>query len=138
MQFDVFKKIFYYESFLKVILNNDYMSAGVSKSYYYYLLRKLRNLNLIQDNKINFRVVIPFKISNDFLIKFEPVVVYVNKKNKTLYLIDHKKRCNIDDYELAKELNLKNGKKDIPCKRIIEEIFKYVMQNVNEKGVIYV
>ena len=137
MQFDVFKKIFYCESFLKVILNNEYTSAGVSKSYYYYLLGKLKNLNLIQDNKISFNVVIPFKIGNDFLIKFEPVIVLVNKKKKMLYLIDHK-RCNVVDDDLLKELKLKDGKRDIPCKRIIEEIFKYVMQNINERGVIYV
>jgi len=137
MQFDIFKKVFYCESFLRVILNSDYTSAGVSKSYYYYLLGKLRNLNLIQDNKINFSVVVPFKISNDFLIKFEPVIVLVNKKKKMLYLIDHK-RCNVGDEELFKELNLNDGKRGMPCKRIIEEIFKYVMQIINERGAIYV
>lgn len=137
MQFDIFKKVFYCESFLRVILSNDYASAGVSKSYYYYILGKLRKLNLIQDNKINFSIVIPFKIGNNNLtVKFEPTIIFVNKIRKTLYVIDNK-RCDVDE-ELLKELELKEDRRDIPCKKIIEEIFKRVIQSVNSKGVIYV
>jgi len=137
MQYDVFKKIFHCESFLKVLLNNDYVSAEVSKSYYYYILGKLRNLSLIQDNKVNFSMVIPFKIEdNNFTVKFEPTIVFVSKKRKMLYIIDYR-RCNIDE-ELLKELDLKDGKRDFPCKKIIEEIFNHVIQDVSNKGVIYV
>jgi len=137
MQYDVFKKIFHYESFLKVILNSDYISAEVSKSYYYYILGKLKNLNLIQDNKLNFSMVIPFKMEdNNFTVKLEPTIVFVSKKRKMLYIIDYR-RCSIDE-ELLKELDLKDVKRDIPCKKIIEEIFKHITQDVSNKGVIYV
>jgi len=137
MQYEVFKKTFHCESFLKVILNSDYLSAEVSKSYYYYILGKLRNLSLIQDNKVNFSMVIPFKTEyNNFTIKFEPPIVFVSRMRKMLYIIDYR-RCNIDE-ELLKELELKDGKRDAPCKKIVEEIFKHVIQDVSKKGVIYV
>ncbi|MBW9141973.1 MAG: hypothetical protein K1T65_09905, partial [Candidatus Aramenus sp.] len=56
---DLFKKIVENEIYLKVLSCPDFKIAGISKSYYY-TLEKLKEVNLIKDGKINFKLAVSY------------------------------------------------------------------------------
>ncbi|ARM76902.1 hypothetical protein [Acidianus manzaensis] len=138
MNKEEFKKVFQKEAYLKVIVNPDYKEAEMSKSYYYYILEKLKKINLIdKDNKLTFTIIVSFQLDErDFAIKFEPILVFLSKNRKILYIFDVRKRCNVDE-ELLKELGM-NDKRQYSCRKIIENIYKLILESILNKGVIYV
>ncbi|AWR98056.1 hypothetical protein DFR86_11265 [Acidianus sulfidivorans JP7] len=140
MDKNLFKNIFLRESYLKVLVNQDFKETGLSKSYYYYILDKLKKSNLInENNKLNFTIVVAYKLDDkDFSIKFEPILVFLSIKRKILYIFDIRKKCFLDE-EILKELGKDGkGKKEYSCRNIIENIYKIVSEHIIDKGVIYV
>jgi hypothetical protein len=77
------------EVYLKVLVSDDRLSLRLSKSYYYYILSQLKRLELIKDNAIWFRAIIPV-IINEKGIEFDNSVAYVDKNNNLLIFIDMK------------------------------------------------
>jgi hypothetical protein len=75
------------EVYLKVLVSDDRLSLHLSKSYYYYILSQLKRLELIKDNAISFKAIIPVVI-NEKGIEFDNSIAYVDKNNNLLIFID--------------------------------------------------
>ncbi len=113
---DLFRKITENEIYLKVLSYPDFKVVGVSKSYYYYTLEKLKEINLIKDGKINFKLVVSYIYDNkNQLIKIDPAFIFIGKS--LMYVVDSRKRCNID-YELLTDLGIEDGRNTNLCKKV--------------------
>jgi hypothetical protein len=120
---NIFKKIIGNNLYLKVLLYPDFREIGVSKSYYYYILGKLNKLNLINNGKINFRVIVSY-IYDDKLqtIKIDPILLSKNM----LCIIDLRRRCSIDD-KVVEDLKIREVTKE-RIKRALSQIIKQYLE----------
>ena len=122
---NIFKKIIGNNLYLKVLLYPDFREIGVSKSYYYYILGKLNKLNLINNGKINFRVMVSY-IYDDKLqtIKIDPIFILLSKN--MLCIIDLRRRCSIDD-KVVEDLKIREVTKE-RIKRALSQIIKQYLE----------
>ncbi|MDT7862589.1 MAG: hypothetical protein RRA45_10310 [Saccharolobus sp.] len=122
---NIFKKIIGNNLYLKVLLYPDFREIGVSKSYYYYILGKLNKLNLINNGKINFRVIVSY-IYDDKLqtIKIDPIFILLSKN--MLCIIDLRRRCSIDD-KVVEDLKIREVTKE-RIKRALSQIIKQYLE----------
>ncbi|MEM0305003.1 MAG: hypothetical protein QW232_06995 [Saccharolobus sp.] len=133
---NVFSKIFHNEMYLKVIANPDYKLAKMSKSYYYYILNKLRKIDLLSDNKLNFTIVIAFSCDK-FTIKLKPLMAFLDKRKKLLYIINIREKCYIEDEILKEFTTLNSINRNTNCKKIIENLYNTILNSLTN-GVIHV
>lgn len=54
------------DKIMKIISSHE--RQGISKSYFYFLLDRLRYLKIMKDNSIAFKMIIPFRVNGN--IKF--------------------------------------------------------------------
>ena len=85
---DIFNKFTTEPVYLKVLLSDDRKEIKISKSYYYFILSKLKENNLINENAISFKAAIPIIITEKG-IEFDNSIMYVDDENKLLIFIDH-------------------------------------------------
>ncbi len=86
LRVDEFRKIVENEKYVDVLANDSLSKdGGVSKSYYYYLVKKFRDLGLLEDNSLAFRYGFVFDPPLDGnSLKLYDDFIYVSKKG---YLI---------------------------------------------------
>ncbi|NON62413.1 hypothetical protein HLB03_06860, partial [Acidianus sp. DSM 29099] len=56
----------------------------LSKSYYYYILKRLKELDLLEDDKITFRIALPYKLSKSGL-ELVNGILYITEDKKLVY-----------------------------------------------------
>ncbi len=81
LRFDIFQRLSD-DRLIRIISSHE--KQGFSKSYFYFLLDKLKALKLVKDNSIAFRMIIPFQ-SND-KIEFSKGLAYVSSDNIFYYI----------------------------------------------------
>ncbi|QGR19795.1 hypothetical protein [Stygiolobus azoricus] len=120
----LFRKITENEIYLKVLSYSDFKVAGVSKSYYYYALEKLKEINLIRDRKINFKLVVSYFYDNkDKLIKIDPAFIFIGKNYMCIF--DSRRRCNME-YELLAELGIEDGRNTNLYEKVKNALFNMI------------
>ncbi len=131
----LFKKIVENEIYLKVLSCPDFKMAGISKSYYYYILEKLKEINLIKDGKINFKLLVSYTYDNkDHSIRIDPSFIFIG--NNLMYVLDSRKRCNLA-YELLQGLGIDDEKNSDLCKKV-KKILSNILNQYLTSGVINV
>lgn len=130
--------------YFKVLINDNRKSLGISKSYYYYILSELKDKQLIMDNAISFKVLIPVIVNEQGLI-FDNSLLFVDDEDKILVFIDNKSslyecstcpvyaECLYGLKLVSKRMNVKIKEEKNPSELwnlVIREIIdKYVINN---------
>ncbi len=131
---DLFKKIVENEIYLKVLSCPDFKIAGISKSYYY-TLEKLKEVNLIKDGKINFKLAVSYIYDDKaHLIKIDPSFIFIG--NNLMYILDARRRCNLA-YEILQDLGIEDGRNSNLCKKVKKALSNMINQYLT-RGVINV
>ncbi len=107
------------DKIMKIISSHE--RQGISKSYFYFLLDRLRYLKIMKDNSIAFKMIIPFRVNGN--IKFSNGLAYISSNN-TLYYINLefneysctscpvKNQCVVGMKKVAKENDIKISKEN--------------------------
>jgi len=66
------------------ILASDKRGKDISKSYYYFIVNKLRAIGLLLDNAISFKAVFPFTISSQH-ISISDSIMFITDDKKLIY-----------------------------------------------------
>lgn len=76
-----------YESFSRFkdeiymrVLSSDKRDGEISKSYYYFIMEKLRQMGLLLDNAISFKAVLPYNVTPSGINLIEGIMYITNKK----------------------------------------------------------
>ncbi|QIW24678.1 hypothetical protein EWF20_11410 [Sulfolobus sp. S-194] len=135
LSIDIFNKISRNDVLLKVLSCPDFKLIGISKSYYYYVLKKLEEFNLIRDNKINFKLLASYSYDyKNNSIKIEPKFILVGKK---LLCVVNLKNGKYIDPGLLEELEIKDGR-NINLREKVTNIISEFLSEYLKRGVIYV
>ncbi|AWR98032.1 hypothetical protein DFR86_11130 [Acidianus sulfidivorans JP7] len=126
------------------VLASDKRNKEISKSYYYFIVNKLRNLGLLIDNAISFRMALPFTvdlhgISIDrgiiFITDDNKNLIYYNPENSTYYCngCPVESGCVQDLKSIAKEIGIKIRKEslDEAWIALLEETRMKFLSNIN-------
>lgn len=62
------------------VLSSDKRGEEISKSYFYFIVDKLRHMGLLLDNALAFKAVIPYRINGKGLSLIEGILYVTNKK----------------------------------------------------------
>jgi hypothetical protein len=71
------------DTYLRV-LASDKRGNEISKSYYYFIVNKLRSIGLLLDNAISFKAVFPFIISSEH-ISLNDSIMFITDDKKLIY-----------------------------------------------------
>ncbi|MBB5253526.1 hypothetical protein [Sulfurisphaera ohwakuensis] len=135
LSIDTFNKISRNDILLKVLSCSDFKLIGISKSYYYYVLKKLQEFNLIRDNKINFKLLASYSYDyKNNSIKIEPKFILVGKK---LLCVVNLKNGKYIDPGLLEELEIKDGR-NVNLREKVINIISEILSEYLKRGVIYV
>ena len=72
------------EVYLKV-LASDRRDGEISKSYFYFIVDKLRRMGLLLDNAISFKVVMPYSVNERGEVRLRDGILYVTSRRKVVY-----------------------------------------------------
>ncbi|BAB66744.1 hypothetical protein [Sulfurisphaera tokodaii] len=67
------------------VLSNDKRDGEISKSYFYFIVDKLRKMGLLLDNAISFKVVIPYAPDDKGGIVLREGIMYITNKKQLVY-----------------------------------------------------
>lgn len=70
--------------YLKV-LASDRRDGEISKSYFYFIVDKLRRMGLLLDNAIAFKVVIPYSVNDRGEVHLRDGILYVTSRKQMVY-----------------------------------------------------
>ncbi|BCU69619.1 hypothetical protein [Stygiolobus caldivivus] len=138
-----------YEDFVKLgdetyirVLTSDKKWDEISKSYFYFIVNKLRSLGLLIDNALSFKVLLPYKPSYNSISVTEGIS-FITKDKKLIYYDAEKEayKCGICpvSYEclsavksLARETGAKirNEELDTAWFSLIQSVKSHVMSNL--------
>ncbi len=133
---DIFNKLIYNENILNVLITANYSKSGISKSHYYHILKFLRENLILREDYINFRMILPFSISQG-TFTIHRAFIYCN--DNELYIADYRNvhyRCDACPYksECEKLLGLIKKEFNIKCRyRNNRELLNDISQQLNEK-----
>ena len=122
------------EVYLKV-LASDRRDGEISKSYFYFIVDKLRRMGLLLDNAISFKVVMPYSVSERGEVRLRDGILYVTSRKKIVYF-DYMSPdfacdncpvfspCVAELKEIAHELGLKirDASPNLAWHRVLREI----------------
>ena len=81
-----------YENFSKLkdetyvrVLSSDKRGEEISKSYFYFIVDKLRQMGLLLDNAISFKAVIPYSVTFKGISLKEAILYITNKKEMIFF-----------------------------------------------------
>lgn len=135
LSIDIFNKISRNDVHLKVLSCSDFKLIGISKSYYYYVLKKLEEFNLIRYNRINFKLLASYSYDyKNNSIKIEPKFILVGKK---LLCVVNLKNGKYIDPGLLEELKIKDGR-NVNLREKVSSIISEILSEYLKRGVIYV
>lgn len=129
------------ETYLRV-LASDKKWDEISKSYFYFIVNKLRALGLLIDNALSFKVLLPYKTSHNGLSVTEGIafvtqdkkLIYYNAENETYKCggCPVNSECLLGVKSLAKEMEVKirNEELDTAWLSVIESVKSQVMSNL--------
>ncbi|BFH72160.1 hypothetical protein SJAV_01040 [Sulfurisphaera javensis] len=66
------------------VLSSDKRGEEISKSYFYFIVDKLRKMGLLLDNAISFKAVIPYSI-NGKSVSLKEGIMYITNKKQIIY-----------------------------------------------------
>jgi len=72
------------ETYVRV-LSNDKRGEEISKSYFYFIVDKLRQMGLLLDNAISFKAVIPYSVTSKGISLKEGILYVTNKKEMIFF-----------------------------------------------------
>ncbi len=82
------------EPYFSVLISDDRNESGVSKSYYYSLLKDLRKLKLVEDNALAFKVILSYRYETNCIKLIPDKIVFVsNGKIEVTMKLDEKANC---------------------------------------------
>ena len=121
------------QAYIDVLTKGFQSVSGISKSYYYYILNRLKRLGLIDESdRITFKYVIPYEVEDDlirlgdeFLISIPPFIFLVTRERG-----NHNTESLLN--ELIAELSGKKYKKGDMCEKltkIVKESLKSYVLN---------
>ncbi|QGA54025.1 hypothetical protein GFS03_05275 [Sulfolobus sp. E5-1-F] len=135
------------DSFSKVkdylrVLSNDKRNGEISKSYFYFIVDRLRRIGLLIDNAIGFKAVIPFTVTNKG-ISLKEGIMYITNDKKLIYFNYHDSsyqcdKCSIITSscvpslkKIAHELSVKirNDNPNIAWYELLEDIQYNILQS---------
>lgn len=135
------------DSFSKVkdylrVLSSDRRDGEISKSYFYFIVDRLRRMGLLIDNAIGFKVVLPFTVNNKG-INLKEGIMYITNDRHLIYFNYYDAtyqcdRCSITTFscvpslkKIAHELDIKI-RSDIPniaWYELLEYIQYYLLES---------
>ena len=81
-----------YENFSKLkdenyirVLSSDKKGEEISKSYFYFIVNKLRQMGLLLDNAISFKVVVPYSVISKG-ISLKKGILYITNKKEMIFI----------------------------------------------------
>ncbi len=124
------------------VLASDKRGSEISKSYYYFIVNKLRSVGLLIDNAVGFKAVLPFSVSSGNISLGEGVMfitdnrrlVYYNPEETTYTCgkcpVTHE--CLSALKSIVKEVDIKvrNEELDDAWISVIEEIKSELISNL--------
>ncbi|BCS92602.1 hypothetical protein L3N51_01361 [Metallosphaera sp. J1] len=82
------------EPYFSVMTSDDWSKTGISKSYYYSLLKDLRKMKLMEDNAIAFRAILSYKYEANCIKLIPHKIAFVsNGKIGVTMKLDQKAGC---------------------------------------------
>ncbi|ABP94658.1 MULTISPECIES: hypothetical protein [Metallosphaera] len=82
------------EPYFSVLISDDRKESGVSKSYYYSLLKDLRKLKLMEDNALAFKVILSYRYEANCIKLIPDKIVFVsNGKIEVTMKLDERANC---------------------------------------------
>lgn len=84
---EIFNKLMN-ENFLYTILADEHVNGEMSKSYYHHIIRFLKQLGIMKDSKVNFKLIAPFNLSAEDKLTVSPSFLYC--KDNTLFVVDYR------------------------------------------------
>ncbi|QIW24597.1 hypothetical protein EWF20_10935 [Sulfolobus sp. S-194] len=67
------------------VLSSDKRDGEISKSYFYFIVDKLRKMGLLLDNAISFKLVIPYTLNDKREIVLKDGIIYITNKKQLIY-----------------------------------------------------
>ncbi len=121
------------------VLASDRRGDEISKSYYYFIVNKLKQIGLLIDNAIGFKIVFPFKAESDS-ISISEGIMFITENKKLVYyhtkVYDYncefcpvQNECVYDLKTLAKLTNIK-----IRNERL-NDAWIYLIENVRRDAI---
>lgn len=82
------------EPYFSVLISDDWNETGVSKSYYYSLLKDLRKLKLVEDNALAFKVVLSYRYEANCIKLIPDKIAFVsNGKIQVTMKLEQRANC---------------------------------------------
>ncbi len=75
------------------VLASDKRGSEISKSYYYFIVNKLRSVGLLIDNAVGFKAVLPFSVSSGNISLGEGVMFITDNRRLVYYAEDSAHAC---------------------------------------------
>ncbi|AKA74566.1 hypothetical protein SULI_12285 [Saccharolobus solfataricus] len=123
------------------VLSSDKRDGEISKSYFYFIVDRLRRMELLIDNAIGFKAILPFTVNNKG-ISLKEGIMYITNDKQLIYFNYYDAtyqcdRCSITTFscvpslkKIARELDVKI-RSDIPgiaWYELLEDIQHYLLE----------
>ncbi|WP_338598692.1 hypothetical protein V6M85_08340 [Sulfolobus tengchongensis] len=79
---DIFRKL--KDDIYLRVLSTDKRGEEISKSYFYFIVDKLRKMNLLLDNAVSFKAVLPYETKNNTVL-LEDGILYISSKKQMIF-----------------------------------------------------
>ncbi|QKR00107.1 hypothetical protein GWK48_06720 [Metallosphaera tengchongensis] len=93
MKEDIFLKIID-DPYFSVLVKEKHVGSGVSRSYFYSIVRELRKLKVLEENALAFKVIVPYKFDNNCIRIISDKLLFLSNQHIGFTMIlDEKPAC---------------------------------------------